>query len=438
MIYVPAPSQKHPFSRAHYRFIFSQDETGIAFFQLLVNVAFAALLGAILATIVPKIATGVRRLPKRVWLGLGGLVLIALLIAAGVAWSNLTEAAQRDERYADELLRARHDVFDQVVAKSYFRNAAYNWRLALRFDEATRVENKIKGLQQRPAHDWPGDPVVDLSGLPHQAPAQAPEASGQRAPTPFPSRSAERGPWEDFAAQGKPAATPGKYISTDPNAGVMPKPEQLQTSGYASGSDFAKHAAELRKQILLDVEPQVLAPRGSRPPAEQFPWKTNIVTTVFWIGEPRSSENPKAHVKSAWDANWTANYGGVDNPDPSARRSYIPIAFIPRQNPFYCALPYNDVTYGQFKPEAPLMIPWFKQAYTGPGQSVCWHRWIAIRKGDRTCYAEWEDCGPFLTDHFQYVFGNERPKPNVNHGAGLDVSPAVRDYLGLAPTDVLD
>ena len=30
------------------------------------------------------------------------------------------------------------------------------------------------------------------------------------------------------------------------------------------------------------------------------------------------------------------------------------------------------------------------------------------------------------------------PKPNLNHGAGLDVSPAVREYLGLAPTDVTD
>ena len=156
------------------------------------------------------------------------------------------------------------------------------------------------------------------------------------------------------------------------------------------------------------------------------------------MGEPRNSENPKAHVKSAWDANWAANYGGVDSPDPSALRSYLPIAFIPRQNPFYCALPYNDVTHGQFKPEAPLVIPWFKHEYRGPGQSVCRDRWLAIRKGNRTCYAEWEDCGPFLTDHFQYVFGNERPKPNVNHGAGLDVSPAVRDYLGLAPTDVID
>ena len=52
--------------------------------------------------------------------------------------------------------------------------------------------------------------------------------------------------------------------------------------------------------------------------------------------------------------------------------------------------------------------------------------------------AQWEDCGPFRTDHWQYVFGNERPRPNLNQGAGLDVSPAVRDYLGLGIKDPCD
>jgi TonB family protein len=128
----------------------------------------------------------------------------------------------------------------------------------------------------------------------------------------------------------------------------------------------------------------------------------------------------------------------VDNPEPAARHDYIPISFVPRQNPFYCALPYNDVEHGQFKPEARIVIPWFKQVHTGPGQSVCKDRWVGIRKGDRICYAQWEECGPFRTDHFQYVFQNERPTPNASRGAGLSVSPAVRDYLGLAPTDVAD
>jgi hypothetical protein len=209
-------------------------------------------------------------------------------------------------------------------------------------------------------------------------------------------------------------------------------------SPYATAADFANYARKLREQALLKVEPQVFVPTTSRPITQHFPWKSNIVTTVFWVGEQAGGNNPVPNNRSSWDLNWTANYGGYDNPESSARRNYIPVAFTPRLNPFYCALPYNDVSHGQFKPEAPLVIPWFKQAYTGPGQSVCQHRWIAIRRGNRTCYAQWEDCGPFRTDHYQYVFQNERPKSNLNRGAGLDVSPAVRDYLGLQPTDVTD
>jgi hypothetical protein len=209
-------------------------------------------------------------------------------------------------------------------------------------------------------------------------------------------------------------------------------------SPYESSADFAKYAMKLRDQALSKVEPQVFVPTTSRNTVSRFPWKTNIVTTIFWIGETSSGNNPVPNHKSSWDANWTSNYGGFDTPDASARRNYIPVNFVPRQNPFYCALPYNDVTHGQTKPEAALVIPWFRQSFTQQGHSVCKDRWLAIRKGNRTCYAQWEDCGPFRTDHFQYVFQNERPKPNLNRGAGLDVSPAVRDYLGLAPTDVTD
>ena len=31
----------------------------------------------------------------------------------------------------------------------------------------------------------------------------------------------------------------------------------------------------------------------------------------------------------------------------------------------------------------------------------------------------------------EYIFGNSRPKNTSNNNAGIDVSPAVRDYLGL-------
>jgi len=173
----------------------------------------------------------------------------------------------------------------------------------------------------------------------------------------------------------------------------------------------------------------------ARPSGDVFPWKTNVVTTVFWVGEKQAAGKTSPQHQSVWDKDWLKNFGGVDDPEPSARHDYIPISFVPRQNPFYCALPYNDVEQGQFKPEAPIVIPWFKQVHAEPGQSVCKDRWVAIRTGDRICYAQWEDCGPVRTDHFQYVFQNERP---TRHGAGLSVSPAVRDHLGLAPTDVAD
>ena len=220
-----------------------------------------------------------------------------------------------------------------------------------------------------------------------------------------------------------------------------PETPQIDTSSmeYRQAAAFALEMMKLREKEMekVEAELQILVPTTSpHPTTRSFPWKTGIVTTVFWIGQRTGIIHRRS--QSAWDSNWLQNYGGVDEPETAKRQQYIPAAFIPHQNPFYCALPYNDVTHDQFKPEAPLIIPWFKQAYTAPGQSVCKSRWIAIRKGNRTCYAQWEDCGPFLTDHFQYVFQNERPKPNENHGAGLSVSPAVRDYLGLQPTDVTD
>ena len=93
---------------------------------------------------------------------------------------------------------------------------------------------------------------------------------------------------------------------------------------------------------------------------------------------------------------------------------------------------------GQLKPEAAKVVPWSIERFRGLASSVCKGRWIQIRHGIRTCYAQWEDVGPFNTDLASYVFGDERPLPNPNHGAGIDVSPAVRDCLGLISLDLVD
>jgi hypothetical protein len=179
-------------------------------------------------------------------------------------------------------------------------------------------------------------------------------------------------------------------------------------------------------------------PVSSDRAADRYPWKRNIVTTTFWVGEMPTKNNPVPNHKSSWDGAWAENYGGLDTPDRAKRAEYLPVDFTPRQNPFYIALPYNDVTMTGYKPEAAQVIPWFKDGPQAHKRSVCKGRWIAIRHKDRVAYAQWEDAGPFRTDHWQYVFGEERPKPNLNKGAGLDVSPAVRDFLGMNDTDVTD
>lgn len=187
--------------------------------------------------------------------------------------------------------------------------------------------------------------------------------------------------------------------------------------------------------VSTDVAPPPL------PGDEQsrYPWKRQIVTTTFWVGENASHNNPVPNHASCWDPLWAKNYGGDDPSDTKERTpDYIPASFTPGQNPFYVALPYNDMEHGAHKAEAPQVIPWFPKDYKGPSKSVCQGRWIAIRRGNKVCYAQWEDAGPFRTDHWQYVFGQERPRWNLNRGAGLDVSPAVRDYLGMDSTDVTD
>ena len=206
---------------------------------------------------------------------------------------------------------------------------------------------------------------------------------------------------------------------------------------HAAGAD--QNSQRLKEKILLRMDSQSEVPQPANLKADKnYPWKTGIVATVFWVGETPTANNPVPNNKSSWDTQWARNYGGYDNPDPKARSGYLPAKFVPRQNPFYVALPYNDVSGGKTKREASAVIPWFKKDFVQEGQSVCKGRWVAIRYKGREVFAQWEDCGPFRTDHWQYVFGNERPRPNLNQGAGIDLSPAVRDYLGMQGNDVVD
>jgi len=190
-------------------------------------------------------------------------------------------------------------------------------------------------------------------------------------------------------------------------------------------------------QLSAQNGPRVNVPAGvPRNPYEDrkkvYPWRKNITATVFWIGEKPGGANPTSNHHSSWDGRWQKNFGGYDNPDPAARANYAPKRFRPGLNSFYVALPYNDcVDHRRHRPEASRVVPWFARYSPQPGKTSCRGRWLQIFHKGKVCYAQWEDCGPFLTDDWKYVFGNHPPRNAKNDKAGIDVSPAVRDFLGL-------
>jgi hypothetical protein len=171
--------------------------------------------------------------------------------------------------------------------------------------------------------------------------------------------------------------------------------------------------------------------------ASAYPLHTHVTATVFWIGEPVGNGSTENNAISAWDDDWLAHYGGVD--DPGRRRAadgWFPRGFVPQENPFYVDLPYDDFTDdGSPRPNRMSVVPW--ASAVAPVRhlgrfSLVKNRWLKLTRNGRTCYAQWEDSGPYVYDDARYVFGagDRRPRNRLAHRAGMDVSPAVRDCLG--------
>jgi len=155
------------------------------------------------------------------------------------------------------------------------------------------------------------------------------------------------------------------------------------------------------------------------------------MTTIFWVGEGASEDNGYIHnYGSYWDANWMKHFGGVDS--PQNRKGYFPAAFTPKQNPFYVALPFAEVDQDGNLKEMTKKIPGFGQN-SGP---LTRDRWVEVRYKGKSCFAQWQDVGPFGEDDFDWVFGSaKKPKNRQGLKAGLDISPATAQYLGMADSD---
>ena len=152
-----------------------------------------------------------------------------------------------------------------------------------------------------------------------------------------------------------------------------------------------------------------------------YPWRTGIVTTVFWIGEDGGSGNER----SAWDPHWVRHNGGAD--DQYNLNGYASAGHASTLNPFYVSLPFNDLAHPD-KAAKWLPAGWAAAPTADKTVSACKGRWIEIKnRAGRVCFAQWEDAGPGASDDVAYVFGNAKPAAS----SGLGISPAVAKYLGV-------
>jgi len=178
----------------------------------------------------------------------------------------------------------------------------------------------------------------------------------------------------------------------------------------------------------LATPPSLNAPVSYTPQkADKMTSFKRTMTTVFWVGEDATAENGFIHnYGSYWDPHWMKHFGGVDT--PARRKGFHPAAFKPKQNPFYVALPFAESDPDGNIKEIAKKIPGFGQT-TEP---LTRNRWIEIRYKGKSCFAQWQDVGPSGEDDFDWVFGSA-PKPRNKFGlkAGLDISPASAQYLGI-------
>lgn len=183
---------------------------------------------------------------------------------------------------------------------------------------------------------------------------------------------------------------------------------------------------ELLATLVVALQ-AILALSGTQTPIAEEGWK-DATATVFWVGESETNDNGFIHNRSsAWDIDWMEHFGGIDDPDD--RCGFRPCAFTPRENPFYIALPYSDMARGRSKENA-ARIPWYEHR---ENHTILKDRWVEVSAKGRSCFGQWEDVGPFETDDIEYVFG-EAGKPLNREGvkAGIDLSPAMRDCLGIS------
>lgn len=150
--------------------------------------------------------------------------------------------------------------------------------------------------------------------------------------------------------------------------------------------------------------------------------------TVFWVGEAASEENGWIQNTDSvyqWGSNhWLKHHGCADTEKKPCDG---------KENSFYVAVPATDMKDEEANPKVRKAMPaaWLVGATTQ--ESSMKNRWVVVRANGKIGYGQIQDAGPFGEEDVEWVFGSAtKPKSKENSYAGLDVSPALANYLGVS------
>lgn len=216
-----------------------------------------------------------------------------------------------------------------------------------------------------------------------------------------------------------------------------------------SGRSFRYGAAGVTVAAVLLI-PGSLRGQGQPDHGGADGWHDGVQATTFWAGELYDPDLgvEGQNISSAWDVDWTEHHGGCDGVEIEAdadtgnvcgfeervaAEDFMPRAMTPRENPFYLALPFDDLNNDDaFSQRA--NIPWADDpGYAGRLEdrdfSYMKNRWVQVEGPDGSCYGQIEDAGPGEYADFGYVFGDAPPIEEI----GIDLSPSLYACVGLGP-----
>ena len=231
------------------------------------------------------------------------------------------------------------------------------------------------------------------------------------------------------------------------------------------------------------------APTNGGTGLTRYQLHSNIASTIFWVGEIwNANAEDGSQVCSTYDSTWAFRFsGGVNNSSATeegcagspvggcdgitsgsgsnftCKRGPIRTAAnhfrLPSlvykdvagrgisENSFYLDLPYDDLNNPKGFANRCSDIPWANDAgFAGNCKnenfSYMKNRWVQLNYNSTRCYAQVQDAGPsdakFKDGYYDknYVFGASQPLQNMykapnGSNAGMDVSPATYDCLGL-------